>query len=214
VDRQSGNSAFTAGQTLGDAVSLLQGGVEAVAGVIIAGGGTVGGVVTSPTGAGPVAGAVTAKVGVVAAVHGGNTALNAYENLVGDNKGRVYSNSTKSNGNNTPQGQSGNTHGNSPIDGAKSGGTSLTHHLESMGTNTKAAAEFFGWGSKTTLTKSIGDFTKEGLLKNGWTKENLVKLARAYNDQIVKAQLAGAENPAAVVRRDQARELAKTFFGK
>ncbi|TKC60280.1 RHS repeat-associated core domain-containing protein [Pedobacter hiemivivus] len=96
---------------------------------------------------------------------------------------------------------------------AKGAGTSLTRLFESMNTNTKGASEFFGWGNKTTLTKSISNFTKEELLKNGWTKENLVKLARAYNDQIVKAQLVGAKNLAAIVRRDQAMDLARSFFG-
>ncbi|SKA47073.1 RHS repeat-associated core domain-containing protein [Chitinophaga eiseniae] len=93
-------------------------------------------------------------------------------------------------------------------------GTSLTRFLNSMGTDTKRASVFFGWGNKTQLTKSISDFTKAELLENGWTKDKLVKLARSCNEQILKAQARGAVNEAAVVRRNQAMELARTFFGK
>ncbi|NSL88969.1 hypothetical protein ECE50_019160 [Chitinophaga sp. Mgbs1] len=96
-------------------------------------------------------------------------------------------------------------------EGAATRGTSLTRVLNSNGYTTKTASEFFGWGTKTNLTKSISDFTKEELVNNRWTKGKLVELARAYNDQIVKAQLNGAVNPAAVVRRNQAIKLARTF---
>lgn len=57
-----------------------------------------------------------------------------------------------------------------------------------------------------------GDFIKEEFIKNGWTKSTLVKLARAYNDQIVKAQQKGASNPAAEVRRDWTMEIVRHFF--
>jgi RHS repeat-associated protein len=95
----------------------------------------------------------------------------------------------------------------------KGGGTSLTRLLESLGFSPSKAKVFFGWGKGTALTKTLEDFTKEELLANGWTKENLVKLARTYNEQIVKAQLKGPTgNPAALIRRDQAMALARRFF--
>jgi RHS repeat-associated protein len=96
VDRGSGGTAYTVGQAVGDAVSVVQGAAEFVAGATGAAGGTVGGVVTAPSGVGAVAGAVVTKAGVVVAGHGINTAKNALSNLLGDNKGRVNSDGTYS----------------------------------------------------------------------------------------------------------------------
>jgi RHS repeat-associated protein len=97
---------------------------------------------------------------------------------------------------------------------AKGGMSSLKGVLDAVGKTTKEASSFFGWGNATKITKGIGDFSKKDLLANGWTKENLVALARGYNDQIVKAATAGGSNPAALVRRDQVMQIVKTYFGK
>jgi len=91
IDRQEGGRAFGVGQTVGDAFSTVQGAFEMVAGAAVAAGGTAGGVATSPTGVGAVAGAAVAAGGAAVAVHGGSTAKNGLNNLMGDNKGRVYS---------------------------------------------------------------------------------------------------------------------------
>ena len=80
--RGEGGSAYTAGQGIGYVISTAQGAIEFVAGAAIAGGGTVGGVVTSPTGVGAVAGAAVATAGVAIAGHGGNTARNGLNNLL------------------------------------------------------------------------------------------------------------------------------------
>jgi hypothetical protein len=99
---------------------------------------------------------------------------------------------------------------------AKKRGTELTDLFGELNTDNKTASQFFGWGSTTNLTKSINDFTKEGLLSHGWNKQNLVRLAIAYNHMYLKAANAGSKNgnPAAIVRRNQAMELARHFFGQ
>ena len=91
-------------------------------------------------------------------------------------------------------------------------GTSLTKLLEQLGTTTKAAGEFFGWGNKTELLKSLSDFSTKELLANGWTRENLIKLANAYGDQVTRAVQKGFDNPAARVRAQQAIDLANKHF--
>ena len=75
VDRlQPSSAAYSAGQTAGDVISVVTGAVEAVVGGTVATGGTIGGVVTAPTGVGAVAGAATATAGVAVATHGVSTA--------------------------------------------------------------------------------------------------------------------------------------------
>jgi hypothetical protein len=92
-------------------------------------------------------------------------------------------------------------------------GTVLTRLLKRLGLNTKDASAFFGWGDKTTITKSVSDFTKEQLLEAGWTKENLIDLGDAYRSLASKGQTNGGVNSAAVARSNQAFELAEHFFG-
>ncbi len=70
------------GQTAGDALSVVTGAVEVIVGGGAAAGGTVGGVVTAPTGVGAVAGAATATAGVAVAGHGVNTVKNALEGML------------------------------------------------------------------------------------------------------------------------------------
>ena len=84
-----GSTAESVGQTAGDAFSLVQGAVEVGVGAVVAAGGTVGGVFTSPTGVGAVAGGAIAAGGLAAATHGGNTFVNALDNLLNGNKGVV-----------------------------------------------------------------------------------------------------------------------------
>jgi hypothetical protein len=64
-------------------------------GATISAGGTVGGIVTSPTGVGAVAGAAVAAGGAAVGVHGLSTAKNGLNNLLGDSKGRVNATPTE-----------------------------------------------------------------------------------------------------------------------
>ena len=67
--------------------------------------------------------------------------------------------------------------------------------------------KFFGWGGGK-ITKAITDFTKDGLLKSGWTKERLQQVAQAY-EHIARITPA---NPSAAGRAAQLRELLAKFF--
>ncbi len=98
VDRQQGGTAFTYGQATGDALSVVTGAAEAAAGLVVATGGTVFGVATSPTGVGAVAGAGVATAGVAATLHGSNSGMNGLKNLRGDNKGKVNTSGNSNNG--------------------------------------------------------------------------------------------------------------------
>ncbi|HEX8657541.1 MAG TPA: DUF6443 domain-containing protein [Hymenobacter sp.] len=89
------NSFEAAGQTGADLVSLVQGGAEFLAGGLAATGGTVGGIVTAPTGVGAVAGAGLTMAGIGVAGHGLNTVNNAMRNLLNnDHNGRYNASST------------------------------------------------------------------------------------------------------------------------
>jgi RHS repeat-associated protein len=86
VEREDrGAGAFSAGQTVGDVISVAQGVVEGAVGLTVATGGTIGGVVTSPTGVGAVAGGAIAVGGVAATVHGMSTAKNGMNHLMNSN---------------------------------------------------------------------------------------------------------------------------------
>jgi RHS repeat-associated protein len=85
VARESRSStAYNAGQTVGDVISIAQGVVEGAAGLITTGGGGV----VSGTGVGAVVGVPAVAVGVVATAHGTSTAKNGLNNLL--NSGQVY----------------------------------------------------------------------------------------------------------------------------
>jgi RHS repeat-associated protein len=90
---QGGTSAYQAGQTMGDAVSVVAGVGEVVIGTVLG----TGGVAVSSTGAGVIVGAPAAAAGAAVATHGTLTAANGIKNLVGpkpqtggDQNGRVY----------------------------------------------------------------------------------------------------------------------------
>lgn len=83
---ESTSAAFNTGQQVGDLISIVAGAAEAAAGLIIAGGGTVGGIVTSPTGVGAIAGAAVATGGLALTAHGSNSALNGLKNLNSNGK--------------------------------------------------------------------------------------------------------------------------------
>jgi hypothetical protein len=72
------------------------------------------------------------------------------------------------------------------------------------GANLKEAGEFFGW-QRRRVTKSAADFTKDELLKKGWTKQRLLVVADGY-DQIARIT---PNNPSARQRARQIRELAQ-----
>lgn len=92
----------------------------------------------------------------------------------------------------------------------------LKEILAAKGMSSNEASQFFGWGKGPGgIYKKMSDFTREGLLAAGWDKESLVKLARAYNKQLVKAKVgskSGLGNPAAEVRRDFTMEIVRFFF--
>jgi RHS repeat-associated protein len=92
VARGEGGTAYSIGQKVGDAISVLQGVTEVVVGGTTAATGTVGGVVTSPTGVGAVAGAATTVAGVAVAGHGLNVLKNAVTNMQGSGEGRGKNN--------------------------------------------------------------------------------------------------------------------------
>ena len=82
LGRQSrSDSYFSAGQTAGDVISLIQGSFETAAGIVTAAGGAAGGVILSPTGVGALAGAGVSAGGLAIAGHGYGTALTATTNL-------------------------------------------------------------------------------------------------------------------------------------
>jgi hypothetical protein len=104
IDRQEGGTAFGVGQAVGDAFSAVEGVAQAVIGATIATGGTVGGIITSPTGVGAVAGAAVATGGAAIGVHGLSTAKNGLNNLMGDNNGRVNAHGNSKSGTNVQHG--------------------------------------------------------------------------------------------------------------
>ena len=83
------NEAFEYGQFTGDLASVGMGIVEICAGGTIAAGGTLGSIVTSPTGVGAVAGATVAAGGLAIATEGAATTGTALANIL-DKHGRVH----------------------------------------------------------------------------------------------------------------------------
>jgi RHS repeat-associated protein len=91
IARGEGGSAYTAGQKAGDLISMVQGVGEMALGVIVGTGGTVGGVITSPTVVGAAAGAAVVGAGAAIATHGANTLKNGLNNMLnaqGSGQGR------------------------------------------------------------------------------------------------------------------------------
>jgi hypothetical protein len=73
----------------------------------------------------------------------------------------------------------------------------------------KDVGKFFGWGP-STITKSIGDFSKDALLKAGWTRERLLNVAKGY-EEVIKIT---PKNPSAAGRAEQLKDLSKLFDTK
>lgn len=90
----------------------------------------------------------------------------------------------------------------------KGGWTSLKGLLDYSGYGTKGAEKYFGWQGKQ-IVKSLSDFSKKKLIKDGWSKDMLRRLANAYNDQIRNG---GKVNPVAIIRRDQIIAILRRFF--
>lgn len=88
----------------------------------------------------------------------------------------------------------------------------LDYVYSAGGNSTKLAEKFFGWGNGTTITKTIADFTKKQLIENGWTKETLGALVKAFDDKVITKVVSGAINKAAVARKDWAVQILQTFF--
>jgi hypothetical protein len=82
----------------------------------------------------------------------------------------------------------------------------LPKRISKSGMNNKQAGIFFGWGTGKP-TKTIKDFTREMLEKNGWTKEILESVADGYN-RIGKVD---PLNPSALSRAKQLESLLKLF---
>ena len=71
------------------------------------------------------------------------------------------------------------------------------------GANLRETGEFFGW-EPGIVTKEVNDFTKEQLLRHGWTQEILLDVADAY-EAIARIT---PNNPSAGGRAVQLRALA------
>jgi hypothetical protein len=66
--------------------------------------------------------------------------------------------------------------------------------------------DFFGW-EPTRATKSPADFTTQGLLDRGWTKQHLLDVADGY-EHVARIT---PDNPSAAGRAAQLREIAELF---
>ena len=73
------------------------------------------------------------------------------------------------------------------------------------------AGDYFGWVGRG-VTKSAKDFTKADLLKNGFTKDALEKMAEAYEAIAKMSSSTGNLNPSAASRAAQLREILKELF--
>jgi len=67
--------------------------------------------------------------------------------------------------------------------------------------------DFFGW-TPTIVTKSARDFTRDGLLARGWTRERVEQVAIAY-ENIARIT---PTNPSAANRAVQFRDILDRFF--
>ncbi|NQX42125.1 RHS repeat-associated core domain-containing protein [Pedobacter steynii] len=97
---------------------------------------------------------------------------------------------------------------------APEAGVKLSQALSEAG-GSKLVAAFLGWGDKTIIRKTAGDFTKKQLLEAGYTKEVLHNiysgLVKAGEKTLTNGG-SGALNPASVVWARQVLEILKTHF--
>lgn len=91
-------------------------------------------------------------------------------------------------------------------------GVSLVDALSKVGGN-RAASQFLGWGNKTTILKSAGDFTKNELIQAGYTKPVLKNIHAGLMQAAQKTlKTTGQLNPASVARATQIKQILKTHF--
>ena len=83
---------------------------------------------------------------------------------------------------------------------------------QASGMSPKQAGEFFGWGRGAELAKGVGDFTKEGLIKSGFTKEALERMATAYERIAKTLSPNDLLNGAAPARAKQIRDILEQLF--
>ena len=77
---------------------------------------------------------------------------------------------------------------------------------------TGQAKLYFGWGRGTKLTKGVSDFTKDQLIKDGFTKSALEKMAKAYDGIASNKSANDLFNQAAAARAKQIREILEQLF--
>jgi RHS repeat-associated protein len=91
-------------------------------------------------------------------------------------------------------------------------GVSLVEALSKVGGN-KAASRFLGWGNKSTILKTAADFTKDELIKAGYTKQVLTDIAAGLRQAATKTlKTTGELNPASIARAEQVEQIIKTHF--
>ncbi len=91
-------------------------------------------------------------------------------------------------------------------------GKNLNAALSKVG-GSKAASKFLGWGNKTTILKSASDFTKDQLIKGGYTKEVLLDIFSGLKNAAKKTlESTGKLNPASEARAEQVMQIIKTHF--
>jgi hypothetical protein len=95
---------------------------------------------------------------------------------------------------------------------AINGKANLVNALSKVG-GSKAASEFLGWGNRTTILKSAADFTKDQLIKGGYTKQVLTDIAAGLREAAKKTlSSTGKLNPASISRAEQVEQIIKTHF--
>ena len=83
---------------------------------------------------------------------------------------------------------------------------------KASGMTTGQAGRYFGWGRGTKLTKGVSDFTKDQLIKDGYTRSALEKIAKAYEGIAKNKSANDVFNQAAAVRAKQIREILERLF--
>ena len=75
----------------------------------------------------------------------------------------------------------------------------------------KQAGEYFGWIGRS-VTKRASDFSKADLIKKGFTKDVLERMAEAYEAIAKMSSPKGNFNPSAASRAQQLRKILKELF--
>jgi len=77
---------------------------------------------------------------------------------------------------------------------------------------TGQAGRYFGWGRGSSLTKNASNFTKEQLVKDGFTREILEEMAEAYEGIAKTLSKNDLANHAAPARAKQIRDILENLF--